>query len=71
MPLLSSFSTHWPFLVEWTPEQDNEALVASLRAGMKAYVEKYHSYLEVNERQSLDPDAASPVYRASDAAADP
>src|SRR5579859_6162416 len=61
----------WPLLVEWTPGQGNEALVASLRAGMRAYVEKYHRFLEANEHQNLDPDAATPVYRASDSASDP
>src|SRR5579859_4873962 len=61
----------WPLLVDWTPDQDGEALVASLRAGMAAYVEKYHRYLKTNEQQNLDPDAASPVYRANDAASDP
>src|SRR5437588_704497 len=61
----------WPLLVDWMPGQDGEALAASLRAGMTAYVEKYHRYLEANEHQNLDPDAATPVYRASDAASDP
>src|SRR6266436_6295905 len=61
----------WPLLVEWTPDQDSEALVASLHAGVAAYVEKYRRYLEANAQQNLDPDAGTPVYRASDAAADP
>ena len=61
----------WPLLVEWTPDQDSEALVASLHAGVAAYVEKYRRYLEANAQQNLDPDADTPVYRASDAAADP
>src|SRR5947209_8210967 len=61
----------WPLLVEWSPDQGEEALVASLRTGMAAYVEKYQGYLESNARQNLDPAAAAPVYRASDAAADP
>ena len=61
----------WPLLVEWTPDQDSKALVASLHAGVAAYVEKYHRYLEANAQQNLDPDAGTPVYRASDAAADP
>jgi rhamnulose-1-phosphate aldolase/alcohol dehydrogenase len=61
----------WPLLVEWTPVHGNEALVASLRTGIAAYVEKYRHYLEANAQQNLDPDAATPVYRATDAAADP
>jgi rhamnulose-1-phosphate aldolase/alcohol dehydrogenase len=61
----------WPLLVEWTPTQGNEALVASLRTGMAAYVEKYRHYLEANAQQNLDPDAATPVYREADAAAAP
>ena len=61
----------WPLLVDWTPGQDSQALVASLREGVLAYVAKYRSYLEVNEQQNLDPDATAPVYRASDAASDP
>jgi rhamnulose-1-phosphate aldolase/alcohol dehydrogenase len=58
-------------LVNWTPGQDSEALVASLREGVTAYVAKYRRYLEANEQQNLDPDAAAPVYRASDAVSDP
>ena len=61
----------WPLLVEWTPDQDGEALVASLRAGVTAYVAQYRRYLEANEQQNLDPDAAVPVYHATDAMADP
>ncbi len=61
----------WPLLVDWTPGQDSEALLASLREGVKAYVAKYRRYLEANEQQNLDPDAAAPVYRASDAVSDP
>jgi len=61
----------WPLLVDWTPGQDSEALVASLREGVTAYVAKYRRYLEANGRQNLDPDAAAPVYRASDAVSDP
>ncbi len=61
----------WPLLVEWTPDQDSKALVASLHAGVAAYVEKYRRYLEANAQQNLDPDAGTSVYRASDAAADP
>lgn len=61
----------WPLLVDWTPGQDSEALVASLREGVMAYVAKYRRYLEANEQQNLDPDAAAPVYRTSDAVSDP
>jgi rhamnulose-1-phosphate aldolase/alcohol dehydrogenase len=61
----------WPLLVDWTPGQDSEALVASLRGGVTAYVAKYRRYLDANEQQNLDPDAAAPVYRASDAVSDP
>jgi rhamnulose-1-phosphate aldolase/alcohol dehydrogenase len=61
----------WPLLVDWKPGQDSQALVASLREGVMAYVAKYRRYLEANEQQNLDPDATAPVYRASDAASDP
>jgi rhamnulose-1-phosphate aldolase/alcohol dehydrogenase len=61
----------WPLLVEWTPDQDIEALAEALHTGVGAYVEKYRHYLEANAQQNLDPDAATPVYRATDAAADP
>ncbi len=61
----------WPLLVDWTPEQDIAALTEALRTGVEAYVEKYHRYLEANAQQDLDPGAATPVYRASDAVADP
>ena len=61
----------WPLLVDWTPEQDVNALPEALRAGVEAYVAKYHHYLEANAQQDLDPDATTPVYRAADAAADP
>ena len=61
----------WPLLVDWTAGQDGEALVASLHEGVTAYVAKYRHYLEANAQQNLDPDAAAPVYRSSDAAADP
>ncbi len=60
----------WPLLVDWTPEQDASTLPESLRSGVAAYVEHYRRYLEENTQQDLDPDAATPVYRASDAAAD-
>ena len=61
----------WPLLVDWTPGQDSEALVASLRGGVTAYVAKYRRYLDANVQQNLDPDAAAPLYRASDAVSDP
>jgi rhamnulose-1-phosphate aldolase/alcohol dehydrogenase len=60
----------WPLLVDWTPEQDASTLPESLRTGVAAYVEHYRRYLEENTQQDLDPDASTPVYRASDAAAD-
>ncbi len=61
----------WPLLVDWTPEQDSAALASSLQEAVTAYVAKYQRYLEANEQQNLDPDAAAPVYRASDAVSDP
>ena len=61
----------WPLLVDWTPQQDLAALSEALRSGVEAYVAKYSHYLEENAQQDLDPDAATPVYRATDAAADP
>jgi rhamnulose-1-phosphate aldolase/alcohol dehydrogenase len=61
----------WPLLVDWTPNQDVAALTEALRTGVSAYVAKYHHYLEANAQQDLDPDAAAPVYREADAAADP
>jgi len=61
----------WPLLVDWTPGQDDAALMEALRAGVAAYAEKYRRYLEENAQQNLDPDAATPVYRATDAASDP
>src|SRR5205823_13755999 len=61
----------WPLLVDWTPQQDVHALPEALRAGVEAYVVKYRHYLEGNAQQDLDPDAATPVYRAADATADP
>jgi rhamnulose-1-phosphate aldolase/alcohol dehydrogenase len=60
----------WPLLVDWTPAQDASTLPESLRTGVAAYVEHYRRYLEENTQQDLDPDASTPVYRASDAAAD-
>ncbi len=61
----------WPLLVDWTPDQDVTSLVEGLRTGVSAYVEKYQRYVEDNAQQDLDPDAATPVYREADAAADP
>lgn len=61
----------WPLLVDWTPDQVMDALPGALRTGVEAYVEKYRHYLEENAQQDLDPDAATPVFRAADAAADP
>jgi len=61
----------WPLLVDWTPEQDMAALSEALRAGVEAYVAKYQHYVEENAQQDLDPDAATPVYRAADVAAIP
>lgn len=61
----------WPLLVDWTPEQDSATLAAALRTGIAAYVAKYQHYQEENAQQDLDPDAATPVYRATDAASDP
>lgn len=61
----------WPLLVDWTPAQESEELLTALRAGVAAYVEKYQRYLETNAPQDLDPDASTPVYRATDAASDP
>ncbi len=61
----------WPLLVDWNPSQDATSLEESLRTGVAAYVEKYQGYLEANAQQDLDPDATIPVYRATDAAADP
>ena len=61
----------WPLLVDWTPEQDEAEMPGALRSGVEAYVAKYRYYLEENAQQDLDPDAATPVYRATDAATDP
>lgn len=61
----------WPLLVEWTPDQESESLITALRNGVTAYRAKYHHYLEANVQQNLDPEAASPVYRASEVVADP
>ena len=61
----------WPLLVEWEPSQSSAGLVEALRTGIGAYVEKYRHYLEANAQQNLDPDAAAPVFRAADSAADP
>ena len=61
----------WPLLVDWTPEQNKAALTETLQADIATYVEKYRRYLEENAQQNLDPDATTPVYRATDAASDP
>ncbi|GAC1650743.1 MAG: bifunctional aldolase/short-chain dehydrogenase [Ktedonobacteraceae bacterium] len=61
----------WPLLVDWTTKQDIAALSEAVRTGVEGYVQKYQHYLEKNVQQDLDPDAATPVYRAADAAADP
>src|SRR5205807_4087735 len=61
----------WPLLVDWTPEQDTTTLSETLRTGVEAYVAKYRHYLDANAEQDLDPDGAAPIYRESDASADP
>ena len=61
----------WPLLVDWTPDQAASSLVEALHTGVSAYVEKYHRYQQDNAQQDLDPDAATPVYRATDAVSDP
>ncbi len=61
----------WPLLVDWTPEQGMTTLSEALRPGVEAYLAKYRHYLDANAQQDLDSDAAMPVYRESDAAADP
>lgn len=60
----------WPLLVDWMPEQGNDALGEALRAAVAAYMTKYQDYLQANAEQNLDPDAAMPVYREADAAVD-
>jgi len=61
----------WPLLVGWEPGQDVVKLTEAMHASVVTYVEKYRHYLEENAQQNLDPDAARPVYRATDAASDP
>jgi rhamnulose-1-phosphate aldolase/alcohol dehydrogenase len=61
----------WPLLADWTPEQDVTALAEALRSGVAGYVMAYRRYLEANAQQDLDTGAATPVYRAASAAADP
>ena len=61
----------WPLLVDWTTEQDATALSEAVRIGVEEYVQKYQHYLEENVQQDLDPDAVTPVYRATDAVVDP
>jgi hypothetical protein len=58
-------------LVDWTPQQDIDALDSALRQGVATYVAKYNAYLVANEGQSLDPDEVEPVLRAADAISDP
>jgi rhamnulose-1-phosphate aldolase/alcohol dehydrogenase len=61
----------WPLLVEWTPDQESEALAEAVRTGVANYVTRYRHYQEENARQDLDPDAGTPVYREADAVSDP
>ncbi len=61
----------WPLLVDWSPVQTSADLAETLRRGIAAYVAQYRQYLADNMQQDLDPDAATPVYRAADAVADP
>ncbi len=61
----------WPLLVNWTPELDENALQEALRSGVETYKVRYQQYLADNAQQNLDPDAATPVYRAVDAVSDP
>ncbi len=61
----------WPLLIEWTPDQNAEALTEALRSDITAYITRYRTYLEAHVQQNLDPDAAAPVYRATDVASDP
>ncbi len=55
----------WPLLVEWTPDQSQDALNSALRAGVAEYQERYRRYLDENTGQNLDPDAQTPVYRSA------
>jgi rhamnulose-1-phosphate aldolase/alcohol dehydrogenase len=61
----------WPLLVDWTTAQDSTALIEAMQVGVAAYVAKYQHYLQANAQQNLDPDAAVPVYRETNAASDP
>ena len=61
----------WPLLVDWTPEQDLEALTTALQTGVASYVERYRRYLDENAGQDLDPDAQEAVYREENAFSDP
>ncbi|HEY7356780.1 MAG TPA: SDR family oxidoreductase, partial [Ktedonobacterales bacterium] len=60
----------WPLLVNWTPDQGQEALISALQSGVTAYQARYQHYLDENAGQNLDPDAQAPVYRSSSAAGD-
>ncbi|HEY7125301.1 MAG TPA: bifunctional aldolase/short-chain dehydrogenase [Ktedonobacterales bacterium] len=60
----------WPLLVNWTPDQGQEALISALQSGVTAYQARYQHYLDENAGQNLDPDAQAPVYRSSSAAVD-
>lgn len=71
----------WPLLVDWMPEDTGgaqgiacisiETLKEALRLGVEKYKVRYQQYLTENAQQDLDPDAATPVYRAVDAVSDP
>lgn len=61
----------WPLLVAWSPEQGSATLAEAIRTGIASYVTQYRRYLEENTEQDLDPEAATPVYRAADAVSDP
>jgi rhamnulose-1-phosphate aldolase/alcohol dehydrogenase len=61
----------WPLLINWHPDQGQEALMAAIPSEIARYVAKYQAYLEDNANQDLDPDAEIPVTRASDAVTQP
>ena len=60
----------WPLLLDWTPVQGTEALLAAVRRGTAEYDARYRRYLDENAEQNLDPDAATPAYRNPDIAVD-